>query len=50
MNNDEFNMITNDKVLGIITDNDLSWSQHVDTVFKKIKTNLWLLSSIKEYS
>ena len=28
-------MITNDKSLGIITDNNLTWSQHVDKVFKK---------------
>ena len=42
-------MITNDKVLGIIIDNNLTWSQHVDKVGKKITTNLWLLSRIKEY-
>ena len=49
LNNDELNMITNDKVLGIIIDNNLTWSQHVDKVCKKITTNLWLLSRIKEY-
>ena len=40
LNNDELNMITNDKVLGIIIDNNLTWSQHVDKVCKKITTNL----------
>ena len=49
LNNDELNMITNDKVLGIIIDNNLTWSQHVDKVCKKITTNLWLLSRIKEH-
>ena len=49
LNNDELNMITNDKVLGIIIDNNLTWSQHVDKVCKKITTNLWRLSRIKEY-
>ena len=49
LNNDELNMITNDKVLGIIIDNNFTWSQHVDKVCKKITTNLWLLSRIKEY-
>ena len=42
-------MIMNDKVLGIIIDNNLTWSQHVDKVCKKITTNLWLLSRIKDY-
>ena len=49
LNNDELNMITIDKVIGIIIDNNLTWSQHVDKVCKKITTNLWLLSRIKEY-
>ena len=49
LNNDELNMIMNDKVLGIIIDNNLTWSQHVDKVCKKITTNLWLLSRIKDY-
>ena len=42
-------MIMNDKVLGIIIDNNLTWSQHVDKVCKKITTNLLLLSRIKDY-
>ena len=49
LNDDELNMITNDKVLGIIIDNNLTWSQHVDKVCKKITTNLWLLARIKDY-
>ena len=49
LNNDKLNMIMNDKVLGIIIDNNLTWSQHVDKVCKKITTNLWLLSRIKDY-
>ena len=49
LNNDELNMIMNDKVLGILIDNDLTWSQHVDKVWKKITSNLWLLSRIKDY-
>ena len=39
LNDDELNMITNDKVLGIVKDNNLTWSQHVDKVCKKIKSN-----------
>ena len=40
LNNNELKIITNDKVLGIIIDNNLTWSQHVDKVCKKITTNL----------
>ena len=49
LNDNELNMITNDKVLGIIIDHNLTWSQHVDKVCKKITTNLWLLARIKEF-
>ena len=44
LNDNELNMITNDKVLGIIIDHNLTWSQHVDKVCKKVTTNLWLLA------
>ena len=47
LNDNELNMITNDKVLGIIIDHNLTWSQHVDKVCKKVTTNLWLLAPIK---
>ena len=49
LNDDELNMITNDKVLGIIIDNNLTWSQHVDKVCKKITSHVWLLARIKYY-
>lgn len=49
LNDSELNMITHDKVLGIVIDNNLTWSQHVDKVCKKITSNLWLLSRIKDF-
>ena len=49
LNDNELNMITNDKVLGIIIDHNLTWSQHVDKVCKKVTTNLWLLARINEF-
>ena len=49
LNDNELNMITNDKVLGIIIDHNLTRSQHVDKVCEKITTNLWLLARIKEF-
>ena len=30
----------NDKLLGIVIDNNLTWSRHVDNVCKKITSNL----------
>ena len=41
--------IKNDKILGVVVDNNLSWSSHIDNICKKIKSNLWLLTRIKEY-
>ena len=49
LNDDRLNMITNDKVLGIVLDNNLTWSQHINKVCKKITSNLWLLARIKDY-
>ena len=42
-------MITKDKVLGIVIYNNLTWSQHVDKVCKKIIHTLWVLARIKDY-
>ena len=41
----------NDKVIGNTIENNLTWSQHVDKVCKKIKNKpvLWPLSRIKDY-
>ena len=49
LNDSELNMITHNKVLGIVIDNNLTWSQHVDKVCKKITSNLWPLSRIKDF-
>ena len=42
LNNQNLNTIKNDKILGVVVDNNLSWSSHIDNICKKIKTNLWL--------
>ena len=49
LNNQNLNTIKNDKILGVVVDNNLSWSSHIDNICKKIKSNLWLLTRIKEY-
>lgn len=48
LNLNNLNTIKNDKILGVFVDNNLSWSSHVDKICKKITSNLWLLSRIKE--
>ena len=41
--------IANDKILGVFVDNNLSWSEHVKHISKKIASNVWLLSKIKMF-
>ena len=48
-NNDSLKNIDNDKVLGIFLDNNLTWSIHTQFIAKKISSNLWLLSRLKDY-
>ena len=48
-NNEELSVIASDKILGVLIDNNLTWTNHIDAVAKKIVSNLWLLSRIKEY-
>ena len=48
-NNDPLQTITNGKILGIFVDNNLSWSEHVKHITKKIASNVWLLSKIKMF-
>ena len=48
-NNDPLQTITNGKILGVFVDNNLSWSEHVKHITKKIASNVWLLSKIKMF-
>ena len=48
-NNDTLKNVDNDKVLGVHIDNNLTWSIHIQFIVKKITSNLWLLSKLKEY-
>ena len=47
-NNEELSVVASDKILGVLIDNNLTWTNHIDVVAKKIGSNLWLLSRIKE--
>ena len=42
-------LVSSEKVLGVQVDNNLSWTDHVSKVSKKMSTNIWLLSKIKRY-
>ena len=48
-NNDALNSVENEKVIGVRIDNNLNWSIHIYFIAKKISSNLWLLSKLKDY-
>ena len=48
-NNDALNSVENEKVCGARIDNNLTWSIHINFTAKKISSNLWLLSKLKDY-
>ena len=48
-NNNPLNMISNDKILGVFVDNNLTWSEHIKHLTKKISSSIWLLSKIKSF-
>ena len=48
-NNNVLQTIRNDKILGIFVDNNLTWSEQIKHVTKKIASNIWLLSKIKVF-
>lgn len=40
---------SHEKVLGVFVDHNLSWSEHIKYLSKKINSNIWLLSKIKSF-
>ena len=48
-NKESLNMISNDKILGVFVDNNLTWSNHIKHLTKKIASIIWLLSKIKKF-
>ena len=48
-NSDSLKNVNNDKVLGFLIDNNLTRSIHMQSIAKKISSNLWLLSKLKEF-
>ena len=48
-NSDILKNVNNDKVLGVFIDKNLTWPIHMQSIAKKISSNLWLLSKLKEF-
>ena len=48
-NDEELSVVANDKILGVLIDDNLTWTNHIDALTKKMVSNVWLLSRIKEY-
>lgn len=42
-------MTSQDKILGVFVDNNLTWSTHIKHISKKVNSYLWLLRKIKSY-
>ena len=40
-------MVSNDKTLSVLVDSNLTWSDHIEYLTKKISSNTWLLSKNK---
>ena len=47
--NTKLNEISGDKILGVHVDNCLTFTGHIDNIAKKITSNIWLLSRIKQF-
>ena len=43
------NNISDDKILGVQVDDHLLFSNHIDKIARKITSNIWLLSRIKDF-
>ena len=41
-------MISNDKILGVFFDENLTWSDHIGHLSKKITSSIWYLSKVKK--
>ena len=47
--NETLDTVSNDKILGVFVDNNLTWSDHINHLTKKISSSIWLLSKIKKF-
>ena len=42
--------VSSHKLLGVVIDEDLTWTKHIDHISKKISRNIYLLSQLRHYS
>ena len=47
--NQSLGTVRYEKVLGVFVDHNLSWTEHVKYLSKKINSSIWLLSKIKHF-
>ena len=47
--NESLGMVSNDKILGVFVDNNLTWTNHIKHLTKKMTSSIWLLSKIKKF-
>ena len=45
--NETLDTVSNDKILGVFVDNNLTWSDHIKHLTKKIASSIWLLSKLR---
>ena len=48
-NEESLSMISNDKILGVFVDQNLTWSDHIRHLSKKNTLSSWLLSKVKNF-
>ena len=48
-NEESLNKISNDKILGVLVDQNLTWSDHIRHLSKKITSSIWLLSKVMKF-
>ena len=41
--------ISNDKILGVLVDQNLTWSDHIRHLSKKITSSIWLLPKVIKF-
>ena len=49
LHDSEIKVSEQEKLLGVLIDNNLSWSTHIENTLKKCNTLLYLLGRIKQY-
>ena len=47
-NKESLNMISNDKILGVFVDNNLTWSNHIKHLTKKNASSIWFCQKLKK--